>query len=1207
MRFAPAGVAQLSSVSDLFTRPDSGAAFLLALVVVGWVGWLSFAFSVVLEIPAQLRGRAAPRLPGLGWSQQIAGALVGSILILGPTAGGALAANTSIDLSAAGPVAATAPVTVHAADVADQVSADQAEQHTYTVQQARPAQSLWSIAADQLGEGSRWQEIAHLNEGRTMVDGSVFHVSAPIQPGWVLLMPSDGPSAGQLHTDSVSTQAEHPVTVHPGDTLSKIAEEEMGDADLYPQLFAANDGRAEPGGEHLTDPDVIYPGWQLEVPAASPAADPGSTGHQGGSGSTGQHDGSGSTGAGHTGAGSTGSDSHGGGQHGGQAGATGGAATGEASPAPSATATSHQTANATATPDPAPSFTATPSAHAPSPAASRQPDAPHAQAPAQDTSESSVAYTAAVATSLSAAAVLAVIGTRRALQQRRRRPRRRIPLPQPATPIADLEKQLRVASDPVGLDLVDQALRTVASTCAKTHRPLPPLDAIRVTARGLELYLAAPTPPIAPFTELDDQPDRWWCPARGAALVDVEEARDITAPYPALVSLGETEDREAVLVNLESVGLLRLTGSSQDVRAVMLGLAVELASSALADDATIMLAGLGEELADAFPIRIEHHDQIADALPELQAHDAVQRGALTAADLDSLDEARLVSEGGDAWVPKILITPMAPAPGEAATLADLLASRPRTAACVITGSHSDLDLTGAWTLPAAAGTQVSLPGLDLSITLQRVEEAAYQPLVELLATANRTDDVPAPQWTHPPLGSPAPNGPNLVPSGGDSALAQDAYLPHEPWDDHGVEHEPYDAVPAPAEASGDHAAAGEAPIGSEGPSIIQVELDAPTGSMATALPSFSALAPTVTGATEESAAAEPTPELFDATLQEVLAERGPQPGESHGQAEDAADDNDLAALAGSTADTEEEGSGLSAAALAGPAVLQSAGPAPARPAARVTAVTSSVLAALHTPPDPPAAPQVRVLGPVDVIGTLGKVESNRRNGLTEIAAWLILHPGKSRHELDEAIWPGQRVLAGTRNTNISKLRTWLGRDPLLPANDPAAAYLPQITDGIYAFSDQVASDWSRFQALYREGMHHTGTGADIALATALALVRGRPFSDIDQSKYAWAEYDIQEMISAIVDVAHELATRRLAVRDYRAAAAAASKGLTCDQQAELLYRDLISIYNETGDRAGLERTAHQLARIAIETGADSSPETVSLINALMDANRIATA
>lgn len=97
------------------------------------------------------------------------------------------------------------------------------------------------------------------------------------------------------------------------------------------------------------------------------------------------------------------------------------------------------------------------------------------------------------------------------------------------------------------------------------------------------------------------------------------------------------------------------------------------------------------------------------------------------------------------------------------------------------------------------------------------------------------------------------------------------------------------------------------------------------------------------------------------------------------------------------------------------------------------------------------------------------------------------------------------------------------------------------------------------------------------------------------------------MISAVVDVAHELTVRRMAAGDYRAAATAAGKGLTCDVQSELLYRDLFTIYSETGDRAGLERTAQQLNRIALESGCDAAPETVSLINALMDANRIASA
>lgn len=178
------------------------------------------------------------------------------------------------------------------------------------------------------------------------------------------------------------------------------------------------------------------------------------------------------------------------------------------------------------------------------------------------------------------------------------------------------------------------------------------------------------------------------------------------------------------------------------------------------------------------------------------------------------------------------------------------------------------------------------------------------------------------------------------------------------------------------------------------------------------------------------------------------------------------------------------------------------------------------------------------------------------------------------------------------------------RTPTCSAEDPRAAYLPAVTDGVYRLGPTVTSDWDRFKELYQQGMHHDGQDADIALAHALALVRGRPFADIDPSKYAWAEADIQEMISAIVDVAHELAERRRQVRDYRAAAQAVTKGMLVDAQSELLYRDLFAICHEMGDREGLERAAAQLARINMEEGVDSSPETVGLLRTLLKGERI---
>jgi nucleoid-associated protein YgaU len=50
-------------------------------------------------------------------------------------------------------------------------------------------------------------------------------------------------------------------TVKPGDTLSKIAKEHLGNASNYMAIFEANK-------DQLTDPDKIKPGQVLKIPAA---------------------------------------------------------------------------------------------------------------------------------------------------------------------------------------------------------------------------------------------------------------------------------------------------------------------------------------------------------------------------------------------------------------------------------------------------------------------------------------------------------------------------------------------------------------------------------------------------------------------------------------------------------------------------------------------------------------------------------------------------------------------------------------------------------------------------------------------------------------------------------------------------------------------------------------------------------------------------
>lgn len=50
-------------------------------------------------------------------------------------------------------------------------------------------------------------------------------------------------------------------TVKPGDTLSKIAKDRLGNANAYMKIFEANK-------DQLTDPDKIKPGQVLRIPAA---------------------------------------------------------------------------------------------------------------------------------------------------------------------------------------------------------------------------------------------------------------------------------------------------------------------------------------------------------------------------------------------------------------------------------------------------------------------------------------------------------------------------------------------------------------------------------------------------------------------------------------------------------------------------------------------------------------------------------------------------------------------------------------------------------------------------------------------------------------------------------------------------------------------------------------------------------------------------
>ncbi|WP_405428383.1 LysM peptidoglycan-binding domain-containing protein [Micromonospora sp. NBC_00617] len=87
----------LAEVGTVLTSRDDGQLFLRALALAGWFGWATFAFSVVVELGAQILRRPAPKLPGMSRQQKAAAALVGSVALIlaaSPAAASAAAVYT---------------------------------------------------------------------------------------------------------------------------------------------------------------------------------------------------------------------------------------------------------------------------------------------------------------------------------------------------------------------------------------------------------------------------------------------------------------------------------------------------------------------------------------------------------------------------------------------------------------------------------------------------------------------------------------------------------------------------------------------------------------------------------------------------------------------------------------------------------------------------------------------------------------------------------------------------------------------------------------------------------------------------------------------------------------------------------------------------------------------------------------------------------
>jgi hypothetical protein len=250
---------------------------------------------------------------------------------------------------------------------------------------------------------------------------------------------------------------------------------------------------------------------------------------------------------------------------------------------------------------------------------------------------------------------------------------------------------------------------------------------------------------------------------------------------------------------------------------------------------------------------------------------------------------------------------------------------------------------------------------------------------------------------------------------------------------------------------------------------------------------------------------------------------------------------------------------------------------------------SMIMTAIRSGEDPMTTrhPLLRLLGPIELQGAAGVEPPRASRQCLEYCAWLLENPGTTAQAMGTAL----AVAEGTRRSNMSRLRSWLGERP------DGGAYLPDAYSGRIALSPEVSSDWQRVQILTSGGVNRA---SDTSLRTVLDLVRGAPLADAAPGQWHWAEELRTDMISCVRDVGAELAERALDAGDLTLARWAAARALVAAPGDELLLAARIRTEHLAGNTAETERLALQLAAQARSLGVDLDPNTVAVLQQAME-------
>lgn len=235
-------------------------------------------------------------------------------------------------------------------------------------------------------------------------------------------------------------------------------------------------------------------------------------------------------------------------------------------------------------------------------------------------------------------------------------------------------------------------------------------------------------------------------------------------------------------------------------------------------------------------------------------------------------------------------------------------------------------------------------------------------------------------------------------------------------------------------------------------------------------------------------------------------------------------------------------------------------------------------------------PVVGLLGPIELDGARGQTPPRATKQCIEYAAWLLQHPGSTSQIMADSLV----VAETTRRSNMSRLRTWLGHD------DVDIPYLPEAYSGRITLNQAVTSDWEQFQIILSGGVDRA---TNESLRKALELVRGAPLADAAPGQWVWAEQLRHDMIAMITDAAVVLARRALEYDDLETASWAIERGEVANPDDESLLATTLLLADKSGDQQRIDALVLQITRRARLLGVDLRPETVEILQKVVEGNR----